>query len=187
MTESIEEGLATNHGRVSKKVQDQEYGKSVSMSDTYDDRGVGKKILDGVHSAATNDYTEGTALVAGATAMLEKSGQLDVNMLNEVAAQYPEASAGALVAGAAVVAYESADNFGVQAKAGDVAEYVQEALSENEEFVDLGELTDEEFEEQDRRVGVDVGEIDLEQAEELAEDIEGFEVYGDKSEVSELR
>lgn len=187
MIESIEEDLAKNHGRDTKKVQDQDYDESVSMQETYDDRGTGKKILDGVHDAVTNDYTEGTALVAGATAMLEKSGQLDVGMLNEVAAQYPEASAGALLAGAAVAAYEGADNFGVQAKAGEVTEYVQDALSGEEgEFVDLGELEEGEFEVEDRKVGVDVEQIDLDQVEELTEEIDDFEVYGDKSEVGTL-
>lgn len=184
--ESIEEGLNTKHGRTTKKNQDQDYGASQSLEDTFDNRGTARKVLDGVHDAATHNYTEGTALVAGATAMLEKSGQMDIEALNQVALQYPEASAGALVAGAAVALYEGADNFGVQSSVGDVAEYVQETLSGDQEYLDLGEELDVEEEVEDRRVGVDPELIDLDEAEELAREIEGFEVFDDKSEVSRL-
>ena len=185
--ESIEEGLETDHGRTPKQKQDQDYGTSKSLEDTYDDRGTARKVLDGVHDAATHNYTEGTALVAGATAMLEKSGQMDIEALNQVAAQYPEASAGALAVGAAVALYEGADNFGIQATASDVAEYVNDRLSGDEGYLDLGEESNLHWvNEEPRTSGVDLQNIDLDEAEELAEEIEGFEVFNDKSEVSEL-
>lgn len=186
--ESIEEGLNTKHGRTTKKNHEEEYGgPGRSLEETFDDRGTAKRVLDGVHDAATHNYTEGTALVAGATAMLEKSGQLDIEALNQVAMQYPEASAGALAAGAAVALYEGADNFGVQGSVSDVAEYVQDRLSGDDEYLDLGEELDvDEDLEEERRVGVDPQSIDLGEAEELAREIEGFEVFEDKSEVSDL-
>lgn len=183
--ESIEEGLNNNHGRTTKKNQDQDYGTSKSLEDTFDDRGTARRVLDGVHDAATHNYTEGTALVAGAAAMLEKSGQMDIEALNQVALQYPEASAAAITAGAAVAIYEGADNFGVQSSAADVAEYIQDRFSGDEEYLDLGEELDVEQVE-DRGVGVDPETIDLDEAEELAREIEGFEVFEDKSEVSDL-
>lgn len=184
--ESIEEGLNKKHGRTSKKNQDQDYGENRSLEETFDDRGTAKRVLDGVHDAATHNYTEGTALVAGATAMLEKSGQMDIEALNQVALQYPEASAGAIVAGAAVALYEGADNFGVQSTVGDVAEYVQDTLSGDQEYLDLGEELDMDEEVENRRVGVDPDSINLEEAEELAREIDDFEVFDDKSEVSDL-
>jgi hypothetical protein len=186
--ESIEEGLNKKHGRPSKKDQDQEYGSSQSLEATFDDRGTARRVLDGVHDTVTHDYSVGTALVAGATAILEKSGQMDIEALNQVALQYPEASNAAMVAGAAAIAYEASDKFGIQASAGEVAEYVKDALSGEEEYLDLGEELgeDDRIQARDRRVGIDPESIDLEEAEELAEQIEGFEVFEDKDEVSRL-
>lgn len=86
------------------------------------------------------------------------------------------------------MAYEASDKFGVQASAGEVAEYVKDALAGEEGYLDLGEELgeDDRIQARDRRVGIDPGSIDLEEAEELAEQIEGFEVFEDKDEVSRL-
>jgi hypothetical protein len=144
--------------------------ESRSLKEVYNPDG----ITGAIHNALTHNATEGAALIAGGVSMAEKSGYVDIEALNTVAQQYPEASAAGLVAAGAVAAYAGADDFGVQDAVSEAVGRVGDLFS-NDGFVDLEEE------------GVLPEDEELEQeVEEMAGDLSDVEFYDSKEDIDSV-